>query len=118
MLDWLLGNSSSADKALDAVVNTADALFYTDQEKAIASQKILDFKIKYAAATQAMSISRRVIAITVSAMWAITGLTILVAKALGSVAFTKFAMVFMADIVNPPFMIIIGFYFLAHLVKK
>ena len=117
-LGWLFGNSASVEKAVDAVINTGDALFFTDEEKSVASQKILDWKIEYAKATQNQSVSRRIIAVGVTAMWCIVGLSTLAAKALGHVSYPEYAMQFMVDVVMQPFSIIVGFYFLTALVGK
>lgn len=118
ILSWLTGNSSAAEKAVDGVVDGLDALIFTDEEKSIANQKVLDFKIEYAKHTQNQSISRRVITIAVSSMWIIVGLAILIAKACGFGGFATFATEFMKDVVMQPFSIIVGFYFLAHIVGK
>ena len=66
MFSWLFGNAKSVDKAVDAVINTGDALFFTDEVKSVASQKILDWKIRYAEATQNQSISRRIISVGIT----------------------------------------------------
>ena len=118
MFGWLFGNSGAADKALDAVVKTGDALFYTDEEKAVANQKILDFKIEYAKHTQNQSVSRRIITVAVCIMWMMVGIGTLVAQLLGLSEFAEYAFKFLTDVVMQPFSIIVGFYFLAHLVKK
>ena len=118
MLSWLMGNSSAAEKAVDAVVATGDALWFTDEEKAVAAQKVLDFKIEYAKHTQNQSISRRIITVAVSVMWMIVGIAILVAKAWGMDAFAEYAFKFMVDAIMQPFSIIVGFYFLSHVVGK
>ena len=118
MFGWLFGNSGAADKALDAVVKTGDALFYTDEEKAVANQKILDFKIEYAKHTQNQSVSRRIITVAVCIMWMCVGMGTLLAKFVGLDAFAEYTFKFLVDVVMQPFSIIIGFYFLAHLVKK
>ena len=117
MFNWLFGNSGAAEKAVDAVINTGDALWFTDEERSIAAQKILDFKIEYAKVTQNQSISRRIISVAVSVMWMGVGIGILTAKALGADAFAEYAFKFMVDVVMQPFSIIVGFYFLAHVVK-
>jgi len=118
MWGWLLGNSKMVEKVSDAVISTGDALFFTDEEKSIASQKILDWKIAYAKATQGQSIARRIIAIGVTFMWVLVGLLALTAKFFGVDAFAIYAMGFLKDVVMQPFSIIVGFYFLAHVVSN
>ena len=117
MLGWLFGNSKAADKAVDGIYNGLDALVFTEEEKSVAAQKILDFKIEYAKHTQNQSVSRRIISVGVTAMWVIVGLGLLAAKALGHDSFAEYAFKFMVDVVMQPFSIIVGFYFLAHVVK-
>jgi len=117
MWGWLLGNNKAVEKVADAVISTGDALFFTDEEKSVASQKILDWKIAYAKATQGQSISRRIIAIGVTFMWVLVGLLALTAKFFGVDAFAIYAMGFLKDVVMQPFSIIVGFYFLAHVVS-
>ena len=113
---WLTGNSKSADNAMKAV----DALVYTDEEKAVANQKILDFKIEYAKHTQNQSIARRVIAFIVSGLW---GALIMIAVIAGYFdrsegSYSEFVGQIVITNINPVFMIIIGFYFAAHMVGK
>lgn len=117
MFNWLFGNSEAVEKATDAVISTGDALFFTDEEKSVASQKILDWKIEYAKATQGQSISRRIIAAGVTAMWMLTGVVALIAASWGQKEYAEYVMKFLVDVVMQPFSIIVGFYFLAHIVK-
>mgnify|MGYP000035117973 CR=1 FL=1 len=117
---WLFGNSTSSDKAVGAISDRLDNAFYTDQEKAAASQKIFDLKIEYAKHTQNQSIARRVIAFIVSGLW---GFIVLCAAIGGYFDNTKdswaaYLMTLLDSTVNQPFMIILGFYFLAHVVGK
>ena len=38
MWSWLFGNSESSNKVVDGVVSGIDSMFFTDQEKSVASQ--------------------------------------------------------------------------------
>ena len=118
IFSFLTGTSATAEKAVDGIVSGLDAMIFTDEEKSHASMKVLDFKLKYAEATQGMSISRRVIAFTISAAWLLlVVLTVAVGLILGGTsAEVGFLMKIMTDVVMQPFSIIIGFYFLAHVV--
>ena len=118
MLGWLFGNSKAADKAVDGIYDGLDALVFTDEEKSVAAQKILDFKIEYAKHTQNQSISRRIISVGVTLMWVSVGIATLVAQALGASVFAEYAFKFLVDVVMTPFSIIVGFYFAAHIVGK
>ena len=58
--------SSSPDKVLDmasGVGNFIDETFYTDQEKADAKIKLLDYKLKWLNATQGQNLARRYCAV-------------------------------------------------------
>lgn len=117
---WLTGNSDATEKAVEGVSSLLDNAFYTEQEKGQVGLKMLEFKMEFARTTQHMSISRRVITFVVTAMWA---LVVLILIALGitlgkDAASVKFMFETLVDIVNPPFMIIVGFYFLSQVVSK
>jgi len=113
----LFGGGSTTNKIVDGVISGADALFYTDEEKAVANQKILDFKLEWMKATQGQNIARRLIAIGVTLAWLLAGIVVLTAKALGYDEFSKFAFEYLTSVITTPFMIIIGFYFAAHALK-
>ena len=117
MFGWLFGNSDSANKVVDGVVSGIDSMFFTDQEKSIASQKVLDFKIEYAKHTQNQSIARRVIAFAITGLWAILNL-LAVALWFISEPASKFIFEVLKENINVPFMIVVGFYFAAHIVGK
>ena len=120
IFSFLTGSSKTAETIVQGAVSGLDAAFFTDEEKSVASQKILDWKLQYASATQGMSISRRVITFSLSFAWL---LLVFVLIAVGllfgkDAAQVKFLLEIMRDIVNPPFMIVVGFYFLAHVVSN
>jgi hypothetical protein len=117
---FLTGGSDVAEKVVDGAVSGLDMMFFTSEEKSIASQKILDWKLDYAKATAGMSISRRVIVCAVVAVWVLLVL-LMVALGIwlgGDHSSVKFVFKVMAEVVAIPFSIIIGFYFLAHVVGK
>ena len=118
IFSFLTGTSATAEKAVDGIVSGLDAMVFTDEEKSQASMKVLDFKLKYAEATQGMSISRRVIAFTLCAAWL---LLVLITVGIGlffggDSTEVKFLMKIMTDVVMQPFSIVVAFYFLAHVV--
>jgi hypothetical protein len=115
---FLTGQSSTAEKVVDGAINGLDAMFFTAEEKSVASQKILDWKLKYASASQGMSISRRVITFTISGAWLLLVLLTVAVGLLqgGDHPSVTFLMKIMIDVVMQPFSIIVGFYFLAHVV--
>ena len=117
MWSWLFGNSESSNKVVDGVVNGVDAMFFTDEEKSVANQKVLDFKIEYAKHTQNQSIARRVIAFIVSGLWGALNL-LAVALYFISEPASQFVFKVISENINVPFMIVVGFYFAAHVVGK
>ena len=118
IFSFLTGQSSTAEKVVDGAIDGIDAMFFTDEEKSVANQKVLDWKLKYATASQGMSVSRRIITFTIAAAWLLLVLlTVAVGLMLGGDhAKVTFLIKIMVDVVMQPFSIIVGFYFLAHVV--
>lgn len=119
-LSFLTGGSRTAEKVVDGVSGGLDMMFFTDEEKSQASQKILDWKLEYAKATAGMSINRRIIVFAVTTLWSasvmlLTGCGLWLG---GDHLSTLFLFDVMKEIVMVPFSIIVGFYFLAHVVGK
>lgn len=111
-----LFDSGVGEKATDAIINAGDALFYTDEEKAIAAQKKLDFALKWLSATGPQNLARRLIAI------------IVVCYFLLFVSIMSCALVFLPDtgkilydvckeFLFIPFSGIMAFYFMTHLLR-
>ena len=117
MFGWLFGNSDSANKVVDGVVSGVDAMFFTDEEKSVAAQKVLDFKIEYAKHTQNQSVARRVIAFIVSGIWGFLNLLAVALYFLSEPA-SQFVFKVINENINVPFMIVVGFYFAAHIAGK
>jgi hypothetical protein len=108
---------STVEKVADGVYNGLDKAFFTDEEKSDASQKVLDWKLKWMEATAPQNVARRFIAIVVTLLWALNVLIMLAARALGCMGYAEYALKVMVDVVGTPFSIIVGFYFLAHITK-
>ncbi len=120
LFSWLTGGSDVAGKAVDGVIDTLDALVFTDEEQSQANLKVLEFRIKFAEATQKQSISRRIIATIVTSAW-----LIILFAACGAGyydvtdgSYSEFLFNVLKDNVNDPFQIILAFYFLAHIAGK
>jgi hypothetical protein len=116
LLSWITGESKAAEKAIDGVTNGLDAMFFTDEEKSVANQKVLDFKLKWAQATSGQNLARRYISLLVVALWVLLVVLTVFLKLIGSES-SQFVFDMLKDVVNNPFMMIIGFYFLAHVTK-
>lgn len=119
-LSFLTGGSKTAETVVDGAVNGLDAMFFTNEEKSVANQKILDWKLDYAKATAGMSISRRIIVCGVVTAWMILVLLMIVMGTWmgGEHDNVRFLFKVMKEIVATPFAIIVGFYFAAHLLSK
>ena len=77
-MGWLgsIFSTNAADKAVDGIYNGIDNMFYTEEEKAVARQKIFDTKIKIAKALEPFKVAQRAIALSftlnfILAFWAI-----------------------------------------------
>lgn len=56
-------------KGVDAVIQSGDALVYTDEEKAEFGQRVRDWLLKWQQATSGQNIARRLIALMVTGVW-------------------------------------------------
>lgn len=113
LFDWVSGAGKVQEKAVDAVIKTGDALFFTDEEKSVANQKILDWRLDYAKATSSQSVARRFLAVTLSLTYVFI---LLVACAAGYFdrgqdSYAQWLFDVLADILQNPINIIVGFYF-------
>jgi hypothetical protein len=116
LLDKLFGSDKQLDKLTSGAVNGLDKIFFTKEEKAEANQKLSDWYLKYLEATQPQNLARRLIAIVVVSLWAfLIFFGVLMWKF--DVGWSTFIFSTLNNIVNNPFMIIIGFYFLTHAVR-
>ncbi|MCK5602194.1 hypothetical protein KAR91_10005 [Candidatus Pacearchaeota archaeon] len=116
-ISGIFGKGDNISKGLDMVDKGLDALVFTAEEKSVANQTILDWKLKWISATGAQSVARRVIAYVIVALWALmvvlaVSLTLLEMPEKG-----KFLFEVLRDIIHWPFITIIGFYFAAHIVR-
>ncbi len=117
---WLTGNSKSADRAMDAV----DAMVYTEQEKTEDYDKrlntVLDFKIRYAEATQKQSIARRMIAFGFTAVFLLLVIVVVISGYFNNDvdSYSVFVREVIKDLLLEPMGYIVMFYFAAHIVGK
>lgn len=117
LFSWLTGGGDTANKVIETASSGLDMMFFTDEEKSIAGQKVLDFKLEWLKATSGQNLARRVIAFGVVGLWCLGVLTACVAQLI-SPEYSKFIFSVLKDIVGLPFTVIIGFYFAAHMVGK
>jgi len=105
------------DDSVRGVGNWIDEQQYTDEEKAVAYKKLMDFRLrvleKTADESSVRSISRRILA------WSITWffLGVLSLYILGAVISAAWAskVLAVAKLMHSPFLAVVSFYFVAHL---
>jgi hypothetical protein len=116
IFDKLFGSDKQLDKLTTGAVNGLDKIFFTAEEKSEANQKLSEWYLKYLEATQPQNLARRLIALIVVSLWAFLILFgVLLYKM--DMAWSAFVFSTLNNIVNNPFMIIVGFYFLTHAVR-
>ena len=97
-------------KTVDAVIKSGDALVFTEEEQSVASQKKLDWLLKFHQASSGSNIARRWLAV----MTVGTFLLLILATALMigfDVGNHSELTAFIAESLVSPVMMIIGFYF-------
>lgn len=121
LFGWITGGGNSANNALSTTTKMLDNAFYTNQEKAVNNNKMMDWYLKYQEATAPQNVSRRVIALMVTGMWCLLIITAVVARLFETTvtdnSFSNFVFNTLKENINTPFSIIIGFYFAAHILK-
>lgn len=116
ILKMLFGSPEVAVKTAGTLAKGVDSLIYTDEEKAEARAKAMDWLSKYMEATQGQNIARRLIAVLVVIEWL---LLINLGVALRLVSWldeSEYVFNVLDNLVKEPFMLIIGFYFLARII--
>ena len=118
ILSNLFATPETIDKAVDAVINTGDKLWVTEEERIEFTQKKQEWYLRYLESTQSQNVSRRLIAVIVTALWSTLIVAGVIAKSLDAVEVSTFIFNTLKDNVNTPFSIVMAFYFAAHVVGK
>lgn len=112
----IFGSPKNTETIVSGAAAGLDKIFFTKEEKSEANQKLADWYLKYLAATQPQNLARRLLAIIVALLWAF-----LILFGIGvrwfSYEMSDFVFKTMDELVHQPFMLIMGFYFLAHVVR-
>ena len=117
ILAAIFGSSKNTATIVDGAVKGLDALVYTDEEKAITRAQSAEWFLRYLQATQPQNLARRLIALVIVGLWAM--LIILgVAFYHWAPAFSEFVFEVLRDVVMNPFLMVMGFYFAAHVVRS
>jgi hypothetical protein len=110
-LKAIFSTPTDAGSVAGAVASGIDKAFFTDQERGT-------WTLKYLNATLPMNLSRRIIAMTITGIWALSALTLLLLTvAAGLFESSVFAQTaqgvyqFMRDILNIPFGLTMTLYF-------
>ena len=107
----ILNTPTEASKVADAVIKGTDAAWFTKEEQS-------EWFLRYLESTQPMNLSRRIIAIAATGIWSISAIVLLVLILLGATDTSKAVFDFMSSVVNPVFMLIIGFYFAKNIASS
>lgn len=116
-LTWFTGGSKAVDKGLDMIDRGVDMAIYTGEEKAIASQKILDWRLKWIDKTSPQNLARRHIAYAVVGLWIYLALLAVHVHLFWSEEKAEFIFNVLKETVMNPFSIVMSFYFIAHIVR-
>ena len=116
ILSNIFGTSDNASKIVDGAISGIDKAFFTDEERAENGAKIAEWYLRYLEASQPQNLARRLIAICVVSLW--------IALVVFSVAIYRidegwslYAFDTMTDVVLNPFLMVMGFYYAAHVVR-
>lgn len=115
VLSFFTGGGKTAENVVDGVMSAGDKLFYTEEEKAEANKKGFELYIEYMKASAPFNVARRYIAVGVTYLWITNVVMTAVLHLIGLTDDAKFLLKILTDIVNYPFMLIMGFYFLKRL---
>jgi len=120
----LFGSSDSVNSMVDGVKNGLDAMFYTDEEKAIDGAKerseARSMVVKWMSATQGQNLARRFLAMVISGVWLLQYIGSM-ALSIGSIWVeepdklieSSKVIAESADSMTGAMMLILGFYFAA-----
>lgn len=116
ILSKIFGSDKDRTKIINGAISGFDKIFFTKEEKSEANQKLADWYLKYLTATQPQNLARRLLALIVALLWAVLILFGIIVR-WWSYEMSDFVFKVMAELVHQPFMLIMGFYFLAHIVR-
>lgn len=115
---FLVGSPDAASKTASAVRDGLDAIVYTDEEKAENAQKVRDWYVEYMKATNGQNVARRLIAIIVTAEWALFVTLWAVLRLCGADDLAKDILQMLTDVISPVFMLVMVFYFTAGAAQR
>lgn len=129
ILGAIFGSPKNTETIVSGAVGGIDKMFFTQQEKAEANAKLGDWYLKYLTATQPQNLARRLIAMVIVFIWALLIIVGVVARGIelwvmglvtaeeGEQLFSEFIFSVLVEVVMNPFLMVMGFYFVAHVVR-
>jgi len=116
ILNSLFGTNKNVGKAIDAVKSGVDMMVFTKEEKSLAGMEYLKLQIQMAKALGPSNIARRVIAITITGLWAFSVVLAIGLYLAGGTEQAKFIFGVLSEIINVPFVVVIGFYYAKRMI--
>lgn len=113
----LFGDPDTVREIVTGAKAGIDMAIYTEEERAIAAEDEREFRLRYMEATNPQNVARRVIAFLIVGLWVALVLLAVATRGL-SVAYSDFVFRVLQEVVNTPFGMVMGFYYLAHLVRS
>jgi hypothetical protein len=113
----IFGSKKNTETIVDGAVSGLDKMFFTKEEKAEHQAKMGDWFLKYLEATQPQNIARRLIAVIIVMLWAFLILCGVAIYRFDQ-AYSQFIFDILADVVMNPFLMVMGFYFAAHVLRS
>ena len=124
IISRIFGDNENTGKVLDGVGKGLDKIVFTKEERAETNLKVSEWYLRYLEATQPQNLARRLVALAVVALWAFLILLGVVIYCIEVMLFTEaepviamFVFKVLDSLVHPPLMMIMGFYFLTHVVR-
>lgn len=117
ILGAIFGSAKNTETIVDGAVRGLDALVLTKEEKAEYRVKGAEWFLKYLQATQPQNLARRLIAVIIVSLWAGVVIAGVVAWPLNE-PYADFIFSVLTDVVMNPFLMVMGFYFAAHVVRS
>ena len=113
----LTGSTKAVNKVVEGVYSGLDKVVFTPQERAELNLKVIEKVGQYMQQTSGQNLARRLSALMVTSLWCLLVVMATLFGVFGAGEQSDFLFDVLADIVNPPFMIIMGFYFFTHALR-
>ncbi len=126
-LQAIFGSSKNTERMVTGAVSGLDKLKFTNEERAEADKDVREWFIRYLEASQPQNLARRMIALIVAGLWAFLVILGVAAAGIeyyvfkpepGTEHFSAFVFQVLADVVVTPFLMVMGFYFAAHVLRS